>query len=139
MFQKSGAKGASVDSTSINLIGNGTTLTGEVMANGDFRIDGSLKGKLVVKGRLVVGPSGSIEGEVECQNADVSGEIKGKINVSELLSLKSTARFNGDIVTGKIAIEPEAQFTGNCSMGGVVKNIQSANEPPATKAAAANQ
>ncbi|MBC7864237.1 MAG: polymer-forming cytoskeletal protein [Bacteroidia bacterium] len=117
-------KNNAVDSTSVNLLGNGTTLVGEVKSNGDFRIDGILKGNIEVKGKLVVGNSGSIEGEVICQNADISGEIKGKINVAELLTLKSTARLQGDIVTGKIAIEPEAQFTGTCSMGGgVVKSI----------------
>ena len=123
MFNKGNGKNAGSDSPSINLIGNGTKLVGEVRSNGDFRIDGHLKGTISVKGKLVVGPSGCIEGEVECQNADISGEIKGKITISELLVLKSTARLHGDIITGKIAIEPEAQFTGTCSMGGAVKNI----------------
>src|ERR1700741_2151213 len=124
MFSKGSGKSVGSDNPSINLIGNGTTLSGEIRSNGDFRIDGHLKGTINVKGKLVVGPSGVIEGEIECQNADISGEIKGKILISDLLVLKSTARLNGDIITGKIAIEPEAQFTGTCSMGGVVKNIQ---------------
>lgn len=136
MFSKNSAKNQGIDSTSINLIGNGTQMVGEIKANGDLRIDGSHKGNLTVKGKLVVGPSGFIEGEIDCQNADVSGEIKGKLNVAELLSLKATARVNGDIVTGKISIEPDAQFTGNCSMGGVVKNIHGVNErKPEAKAA----
>jgi cytoskeletal protein CcmA (bactofilin family) len=123
MFNKPGKSNTS-ESTSVNLIGNGTQLIGDVKSNGDFRIDGSLKGNIEVKGKLVVGPQGSIEGEISCQNADVSGIIKGKINASDLLTLKSTAKINGDIITGKIAIEPEAQFSGTCSMaGGVVKNI----------------
>ena len=135
MFNKGNAKNAGSDSPSINLIGNGTRLVGEVRSNGDFRIDGHLKGTISVKGKLVVGPSGSIEGEIECQNADISGEIKGKITISELLTLKSTARLQGDIITGKIAIEPEARFTGTCSMGGVVKNIQADSEARAEAAA----
>ena len=47
------------------------------------------------------------------------------ITVSDLLSLKSTAKVQGDIVTKKLAIEPGATFTGSCSMGGVVKDISS--------------
>jgi cytoskeletal protein CcmA (bactofilin family) len=126
MFNKGNGKSTVVDSTSINLIGKGTVLTGDIRSNGDFRIDGQHKGTISVKGKLVVGPTGSIEGEIECQNADISGEIKGKMNITELLVLKSTARLTGDIVTGKIAIEPDAQFHGTCGMsGGVVKNIQS--------------
>ncbi len=139
MFNKNTARNTSVESTSINLIGSGTQLVGEIKSNGDFRIDGSLKGTISVKGKLVVGPTGSIEGEVDCQNADVSGEIKGKINVAELLSLKSSARLNCDIITTKISIEPEALFTGTCSMGGVVKNIQGNKDAQSeTKAKAAN-
>ena len=116
------------DGSSVNLIAAGTTITGDVKTEGDFRIDGTLQGTLIVKGKLVVGSNGHIQGEVECQNADVSGEVKGKINVTELLSLRSTAKINGEISTGKISIEPDAQFTGNCNMGGgVVKNIQHKN------------
>ena len=131
------AKNTTIDSTSINLIGNGTQLVGDIKSNGDFRIDGKLNGTINVKGKLVVGPTGSVEGEIDCQNADISGEIKGKINVAELLSLKSTARLTGDIITNKIAIEPDASFTGTCSMGGVVKNIQASNEPSRSEAKAA--
>lgn len=124
MFNNKPEKNISVNSSSVNILGNGTTLTGELKSNGDFRIDGILKGNIEVKGKLVVGASGSVEGEVICQNADISGEIKGKISVSETLTLKSTARLFGEITTSKLAIEPDAQFTGTCSMAsGVVKSI----------------
>ncbi len=132
MFQK--ASNASPDGASINLIGNGTSIVGDINSNGDMRIDGSLKGNIIISGKLVVGPSGNIEGNVQCQNADVSGEINGKITVSELLSLKASAKVLGDIITGKISIEPNASFTGTCNMGAVVKNISNAREA-ATKTA----
>jgi len=138
MFSKS-SNSNSVDSSSVNLIAAGTVITGDVKTEGDFRIDGTLNGTLIVKGKLVVGSNGQIQGEIECQNADVSGEVKGKINVTDLLALRATARINGDIFTGKISIEPDAQFTGNCSMGGVVKNIKntSADEQASRKKAIA--
>ncbi|HEU4717342.1 MAG TPA: polymer-forming cytoskeletal protein, partial [Bacteroidia bacterium] len=59
-----------------------------------------------------------------CQNADVSGNVRGKIHVAELLALKATSKLNGEINTGKLSIEPGADFSGSCSMGGVVKEIQ---------------
>jgi len=127
MFQKVN-KSSTVESSSINLIGNGTHITGDINSNGDVRIDGTLKGNLSISGKLVVGQSGNIEGNVTCQNADISGEIHGKVTVSELLSLKSSAKLLGDIITGKISIEPNATFTGTCNMGAVVKNISNVNE-----------
>ena len=121
MFNKS--NNTVIDNASINLIGNGTHITGDINSNGDVRIDGILKGNITTAGKLVVGTSGKIEGNIQCQNADVSGEIQGKITISEMLSLKSSAKILGDIITGKIAIEPNASFTGTCNMGAVVKNI----------------
>lgn len=112
------------ESTSVNLIGAGTIIEGDVTTSGDIRIDGSLTGSIKVKGKLVVGVSGSVDGEVICQNADMSGTLKGKIAVSELLTLKASAKLTGDIITNKIAVEPGATFSGSCSMGGVIKDIK---------------
>lgn len=123
MFDKM-AKNNIADNQSVNLIGLGTTIEGDITTNGDMRIDGSLTGSINVKGKLVIGASGFVEGEIICQNADVSGTIKGKIGVSELLSLKASAKLSGDIITNKIAIEPGAAFSGSCSMGGVIKDIK---------------
>ena len=102
----------------INIIGNGTKITGNIETSGDIRIDGVLIGNLSTQGKIVIGATGSIEGEVVCVNSDVSGQLKGKISVKELLSLKATAKIFGDIVTNKLAIEPNAIFTGTCNMGG---------------------
>ena len=127
MFQKLN-KTSDKDSASINLIGNGTTIIGDINSDGDVRIDGTLKGNISISGKLVVGSSGKIEGSVICQNADVSGEIHGKVTISDLLSLKASAKLLGDIITGKISIEPSATFTGTCSMGAVVKNMSNVKE-----------
>jgi len=124
MFNKNMVKNNLPDSQSVNIIGVGTLIEGDITTNGDMRIDGTLTGSINVKGKLVIGVSGSVEGEVICQNADISGTIKGKIGVAELLSLKASSKLSGDIITNKIAIEPGATFTGTCSMGGVIKDIK---------------
>jgi cytoskeletal protein CcmA (bactofilin family) len=124
MFNRAMAKENNSDTPSVNLIGAGTIIEGDVTTNGDIRIDGSLKGSITVKGKLVIGVAGSIDGEAICQNADISGTVKGKISVSELLSLKASAKLTGDIITNKIAVEPGAVFSGSCSMGGVIKDIK---------------
>lgn len=119
------ARNPQADSPTANLFKSDTSIEGDIVSTGDIRIDGTLKGSIQVKGKLVVGASGVIEGEIHCQNADVSGTIKGKTFVSELLALKATAKLTGDIVTGKLSIEPGASFSGSCSMGGaVIKDIK---------------
>ncbi len=101
----------------LNRIVAGTQIEGEITSDSNIRIDGSVKGTIRAKGRLVVGPTGSIHGEIVCENADIEGKINGKISVNGLLSLKSTARLECDILTQKLAIEPGATFSGNCAMG----------------------
>lgn len=110
-----------------NHINSDTVIEGSIKARGNLRIDGKLTGTLECQGRVVIGASGVIEGEVKCENAEIEGSLKANITVSDLLSLKSTAKVQGDIVTKKLAIEPGATFSGSCSMGGVVKDISSSN------------
>jgi len=126
--RNSSNKTSNSDGGSVNLIGNGTKIVGDISSNGDVRIDGNLVGNIVTTGKFVLGPNGVIEGNVTSGNADLSGEIKGVVNVSEMLLLKSTAKINGDIVTGKLAIEPGALFTGSCNMGAKLKNMQAHGE-----------
>ncbi|HOK62198.1 bactofilin family protein [Tenuifilum sp.] len=107
------------NANNINLVGFGTEINGDIKSSGDLRIDGTLVGNLNVKGKVVVGETGKIKGELVCKNSDISGVVEGKITVDELLSLKSSARINGDITVGKLAIEPGCKFTGYCNMLGM--------------------
>ena len=116
------AKVKETEIPSINLLGNGTTLKGDIKLNGDFRIDGTLVGTIDCKGKVVVGASGVIEGEIICQNADFSGKVKAKVKVAQLLTLKESAQFSGEVITNKLAIEPGAKFSGSCQMEGLSKD-----------------
>ena len=108
----------------LNRIVEGTSIEGDIRSDSNIRIDGRLKGTIHTKGRLVIGATGVIEGEITCENADIEGIFIGKINVNQLLSLKATAKLTGDIITSKLAIEPGAMFSGACSMGGMIKDIK---------------
>ena len=116
------AKYNETDNTTINLISNGTDITGDIKSNGDIRIDGSLTGNLSTKGKVVIGPTGRVNGEVTCKNSEVSGIIEGKIIVGQLLNLKASSKILGDIATAKLAIEPGARFSGNCIMSDTEEN-----------------
>jgi cytoskeletal protein CcmA (bactofilin family) len=102
----------------INILGEGTIIKGDIAASSDIRIDGQLIGNLEAKGRVVIGPKGKIDGKVKCNNVEIAGFIKGKVTVDELLNMKASAKIEGDIIAGKLAVEPGATFTGTCAMGG---------------------
>jgi cytoskeletal protein CcmA (bactofilin family) len=123
------AKITEPENNAINLIGAGTNIKGDVESSGDIRIDGTLRGNLRTKGKVVIGTSGFVKGEVHCKNSDVEGKIEGKINVLELLSLKAPSVILGDISAKRLAIEPGAKFTGNCNMGSDTNQSIHAGQP----------
>ncbi len=104
------------ESSPINIITAGTTIKGDIVATGDFRLDGTLEGKIQLNGKLVIGDTGLVKGNILCQNANIIGTVDGNLSVKELLSLHSTARVKGDIIINKLSIEPGAVFTGKCQM-----------------------
>jgi cytoskeletal protein CcmA (bactofilin family) len=126
------AKSNEMENHTINLIGTGTIIDGNIVSNGDIRIDGSLKGNLSTKGKVIVGDTGKISGEVNCKNFEVEGSVDGKVFVSELLSLRAKSKILGDITTSKLAIEPGAVFTGKCDMSGNNQNLN-ASKPTESK------
>jgi len=99
-----------------NTITSGTEIAGDINSQGDLRLDGFLKGNLIIKGRVVIGKTGKVVGTINCKNAEVNGNVEGKIYVSELLSLTETANVKGDIFINKLNIQPGCKFTGSCSM-----------------------
>ena len=101
---------------SINILVSNTQVRGEIISEGDFRIDGTLIGNISIKGKLVVGTSGKIEGNITCQNADLSGTVVGNVVVEELLNLQASSRVEGDVSIGKLSIESGAVFSGKCEM-----------------------
>ncbi len=114
------------ESSPINIITVGTLIKGDITATGDFRLDGTLEGNIQLNGKLVVGDSGVVTGNVMCQNANIIGTVNGNLSVKELLSLHTSARVRGDILINKLSIEPGAVFTGKCRMLDEVRAEQEA-------------
>ncbi|MEJ7627935.1 MAG: polymer-forming cytoskeletal protein [Ferruginibacter sp.] len=102
---------------STTLIGMGTVITGNIESGGDIRIDGILKGNLLAKAKVIIGADSIIEGDIICQQADVSGRVEGRLQVNDLLYLKGQAVVLGDIHSAKLLIEPTVSFNGQCRMG----------------------
>jgi len=117
------AKSNEIENHTINLIGTGTVIEGNIISNGDIRIDGTLKGNLTTRGKVIVGDTGKVSGEVNCKNFEVEGSVDGKVTVTDLLSLRIKSKILGDIITSKLAIEPGALFTGRCDMSGSNQNL----------------
>ncbi len=123
----------------VNFITAGTEITGDLISNEGIRIEGTLTGNISTKGKLVIGETGKVKGEITCKNAEIFGSIEGKISVAELLSLRKSSRINGDILTNKLAIEPGSKFTGNCNMSDGTTTTRSAKQDKRSEKAVAEE
>ncbi len=111
-----------------NKIAQGTRIKGNIEAKGGFRIDGTVEGLVKTPGKVVIGKEGCINGDLQCENADIEGKFTGKLNISGTLSLRSTAVIEGEAVISKLAVEPGATFNATCTMKGGVKTISDERE-----------
>jgi cytoskeletal protein CcmA (bactofilin family) len=99
-----------------SIIAAGATFTGDIVVSGECRIDGIVKGNITSNSKIYIGKTGSVEGAIKCYSIEIEGECKADITATELIALKASATLVGNIWLSKIAIEPGANFTGNCIM-----------------------
>jgi len=115
-------------SHSLNTLVKGTLVEGTVKSESDIRIDGVIKGTLNCNAKVIIGPSGFIEGKVKCANAVIEGKFEGSLHVTELLNVRENAKISGDVTTNKLIVQSGAVFNVDCKMGGSETiNINSSN------------
>ena len=114
--------------SSQNIIGQGTKIVGDFNSEGDFRIDGTIEGNVKTSGKVAVGKSGFIKGTLKGTDAYFEGKFSGKLDLSGTLTLKPSAHIDGEVVVGKLAVEPGATFNVTCTMKGTVKEISNGGQ-----------
>jgi len=102
---------------SLNSLVPGTVIEGTVRSENDIRVDGTIKGNLQCDAKVIIGPTGRVEGEVMCKNAVIEGAFDGTITVSELLNIRESANISGDVTTDKLIVQSGATFNVSCNMG----------------------
>lgn len=121
----------------LNSLVQGTVITGDIKAPNDLRVDGTINGNVHCDARLIIGPAGSISGEVICQNAMIEGTFSGNIRVQDTLNIREQATVEGEIRYGKLIVQPGARLNGDVRMNGSGGNgnvkpgqAKSANQKP---------
>ena len=111
-----------------NMITQGTSLNGDIISEGDFRVEGTIKGSLKTSGKIVVGKTGMIDGNIEAENADFEGGFTGKLKLNGTLFLRSSAYIEGEVIISKLSVEPGATFNATCIMKAGVKELKKSEE-----------
>ncbi|HMT75063.1 MAG TPA: polymer-forming cytoskeletal protein [Chitinophagaceae bacterium] len=129
---KSEMQQAVTNGTGATLIAAGTTLTGDMKSSGDLRIDGTVIGNVYSAAKIIIGNSGLVEGDLVCNQADITGKITGNIRAKELLQLRGDSLVKGNVYTGKLQVEPTATFNGQCHMGTFTEEVTNYDQQKAT-------
>ncbi|MBQ2873686.1 MAG: polymer-forming cytoskeletal protein [Bacteroidales bacterium] len=103
-----------INVNSISRISAGTVIKGEILSPGDIRIDGTFEGRLQSKGRVVIGETAVIKGDILCDNVDLWGKVEGNIYVKDTLALKEGCVVNSNLHIKRLSVELGATFNGNC-------------------------
>ena len=104
------------DNNSVSRISAGTVIKGEIISPNDIRIDCVFEGPLKVKGKVVVGNTATIKGDIICDNCDIFGKLDGNVYVKDTLGLKDGCVVNGNLHIRRISVELGSTFNGNCRM-----------------------
>lgn len=102
----------------VGYIGKGVEINGRLSFESTVRIDGTVKGEIETSGTLIIGDSGCVEGTIRAGSAIITGEVRGIVEASKRVELKSPCKLYGDIKTPSLMIGEGAIFEGNCTMTG---------------------
>ena len=106
-----------ISNGSATLISTGTILQGDIQSESDLRIDGIIHGNVTSNAKIVVGPTGLVEGHIKGTQADITGKVVGNIHVKETIHLRTKSNVQGNITAGSLQIEAGAIFNGQSQMG----------------------
>lgn len=98
------------------VIGAGITIEGEVTADDDVVVQGTIRGKLQAKEGLVVEQGAVVEADVVAGPIRVAGQVTGNLTSSDRVDLANGARVIGNVKAARITIADGAQFKGNVDM-----------------------
>jgi len=98
------------------LIGNGTILEGTLTSRESICIEGTVRGKVLCEGSVIVGPKGRVDADIYAETVLVGGEVNGNIVSKSKLEITTNGKLRGDIKTGSLIIAEGVLFEGKCQM-----------------------
>ena len=125
------------DTNLLSRISAGTVIKGEIISPNDIRIDCMFEGTLKVKGKVVIGSTAIVKGDIICDNCDICGKLDGNVYVKDTLGLKDGCVVNGNLHIRRISVELGSTFNGNCRMmnEGEFDKLSGVDKKPAVAAA----
>ena len=96
------------------LVGQGSSFKGDVNVHGFFRVDGDFQGSITTEGRILVSPTGRIQGSLTGRDIVVGGVVKGDLYATERITLLASALIVGNLFAPRIQMERGVLVEGYC-------------------------
>jgi len=94
-------------------IGKSLVVKGEVTGSKSLYIDGKVEGAINLPGnRVTVGRNGQVAANISAREVVVLGKVRGNINASDRVDIRSEGSLTGDVIAQRISIEDGAFFKG---------------------------
>ena len=116
------------NSPAVNIVSEGTNVTGNVHAKADIRVSGTIEGEALSKGKLIITNVGKVTGNITSSDADIAGKVEGEVRVSNKLILRKSAVIDGNIYTKTLIVEEGAAINGACRMGEASNKLSQLND-----------
>lgn len=104
------------DTTINTIIGEDTTVTGNIQLQGNLIVYGQINGDISTKGAITISTTAKIRGNLNGEDLNIGGDVEGNVNGFGKVILGEKARLKGDIQAAQIVIEDGAKFDGHCLM-----------------------
>ena len=118
-----------IRSRNVSVIGPTLSFRGELSADEDLVIEGTIEGTIAHhKKNLTVGSQGHVKADIHASSVIIEGELDGDIHSDGLVSLAKGSVVNGNISCARIVMQDGATFNGKIDMS-VPTKLKVADEP----------
>jgi cytoskeletal protein CcmA (bactofilin family) len=107
-----------VRTRSVSVIGPTLVFKGELSADEDLVIQGTIEGTIAHhKKNLTVGKEGRVKADIHAASVSIEGHVDGDIHGDDFVELAKSAVVTGNIFCGRIKMADGARFNGSIEMG----------------------
>jgi cytoskeletal protein CcmA (bactofilin family) len=97
-------------------LSSGVSIKGVVKFQKELLIDGEVDGRIDSQGRLTIGKSARIKGDIKTRSVIVDGNVNGNIMAEERCELRAGCTVNGDIEAPRLVVDEAASFVGSAKI-----------------------
>lgn len=112
----SGKKRSYSETKVATIIGQGTTVMGELKSKGTVRVEGMISGRVHCEDTIVIQETGRVKGDLVAGQVIISGEVEGNVYSHDRLEITTKGKLIGDITAPRVSIAEGVLFEGQCTM-----------------------